>query len=84
MIVVTGEIDLGTADQFRLDVLGADLAGRRAVFDLAGVTFMDSSGLAVLLEASTRAAATVLHEPSPIVRRIIEATGVAASFTVRP
>jgi anti-sigma B factor antagonist len=81
---VSGEIDLGTADQFRLDVLGADLTGRRVVFELAGVTFMDSSGLAVLLEASGRAAETVLHEPSPIVRRIIEATGVEASFIVRP
>ena len=54
------------------------------MFDLTDVTFMDSSGLAVLLEARGRAADVALHDPSPIVRRIVEASGVAASFTIEP
>jgi hypothetical protein len=37
----------------------------------------------VLLEASGRAASITLERPSPIVLRVIEATGLTASFTVR-
>ena len=48
---VAGEIDLATADRLRDAVDGELRAGRHVVLDLAGVEFMDSSGLNVILRA---------------------------------
>jgi anti-anti-sigma factor len=51
LLYLRGELDLGTVGQLR-SVLGA---GRRElVVDLSGLEFMDSTGLAVLLEAHAR------------------------------
>jgi anti-anti-sigma factor len=50
VVVVVGEIDLATAPILREHLAGAMLAGvPRAVLDLAGVTFLDSSGLSVVI-----------------------------------
>ena len=78
-VVVTGEIDLDTAPTLR-DELLLHLRPRAAVrLDLGNVTFMDSSGLHVLLD-STRRAAEVgaelrLVRVSARVQRLIELTG---------
>ncbi len=52
LVRVTGELDLGTAGQlasFLAEVLRVGSA--RLVLDVAGVTFMDCTGLGVLLRA---------------------------------
>jgi anti-anti-sigma factor len=81
---VTGEIDLGTADVFREQVRAVALTGRHVVLDMGGVTFMDSSGLAVLVEATSDAGSLTLREPTAIVRRVLEATGLTPLFRVDP
>jgi len=52
--------------------------------DVAGITFIDSSGLRVLLELAERMAAVggrvALRNPSGIVSRIIEITGLESTF----
>jgi anti-anti-sigma factor len=83
-ITVVGEVDLATVGEFREQVGPASLADRTVVFHLGDVSFMDSSGLAVLLEVAQSAASVVLDAPSPIVRRLVEATGVGTRFEVRP
>jgi anti-anti-sigma factor len=57
IVAVDGDVDLATVPQLRTALLGAAAAGdgRPLVIDLTAVTFMDSSGLAVLL-ATTQAA----------------------------
>jgi stage II sporulation protein AA (anti-sigma F factor antagonist) len=56
VFTVEGELDLDTAPAFRERLLaGVDRERVRvAVIDLAGCTFIDSSGLAVIIEAGHR------------------------------
>lgn len=71
---VAGEIELSTQDAFVEAVTDA-LRATRAL-DLAGVTFMDSTGLKVLLEAASGTDGTplVIRNPSQAVRRLMEIT----------
>lgn len=52
---VTGELDLATAPQLEQTLQQADLRAPRIVLDLRQLTFMDSSGVHVIVEASRRA-----------------------------
>ena len=78
-VVVTGEVDLDTAPTVRDEVLRHLHGGVSVYLDLGDVTFMDSSGLHVLL-ATTRRASLVgaelrLVRVSARVQRLIELTG---------
>jgi anti-anti-sigma factor len=82
-IVVGGEIDLATGPALR-DALAEQMGhGQAVVLDLSGVTFIDSSGLAVLIEAVTAAKVDgwslgVVSNLPPAVRRLLELTGLEA------
>ena len=93
-VAVTGEIDLSSCDVLRVrlyNVLSTLLPSRIEV-DLAGVTFLDCSGLTVLVVLGQAAARTGcclrITNPQPIVRRVLELTGVlgvlTAGFDQRP
>jgi anti-anti-sigma factor len=77
-IRVAGEIDYETSGSLRaaVEAAYAAAAGRSMVFDLGEVGFMDSSGLAVLIEAENRGAAVRVREASPAVALTIRATGL--------
>jgi stage II sporulation protein AA (anti-sigma F factor antagonist) len=85
VVVVRGEIDLRSAEPF-WHAIDAVLAGspRRLVVHLGETTFMDSSGLQVLLRAHTALGrlpeATVLRAPAAGVRRVLELAGIADLF----
>ena len=86
-IAVAGEIDLATTEQLQanlLDVISTGLAHRIEV-DLDGVTFMDCSGLSVFVVARGAAARAgcrlQITKPQPIVRRVLEMTGLLAILT---
>lgn len=87
VVVVRGEIDIATADQFRCAVELASRQGRRIEVDLRHTTFMDAAGLAVLLRAYRRLGraheAIVIHDPPPLILTLFEITGVAALFDIR-
>ncbi|MGB0113497.1 MAG: STAS domain-containing protein [Ilumatobacteraceae bacterium] len=85
-IVVSGEIDA-----HGIDTLSAALAGGAADVDtvrvdLSGVTFMDSSGLRVLVEANQRVDSggpkLVLRAPSRQILRLLELAGLTDSFEI--
>jgi anti-sigma B factor antagonist len=77
IITLTGEIDVSNVDSLRATIEPAvETAPERVVFDLTDLEFMDSSGVALLLHAATRAGTVHLRRPSIIVRRIIEITGL--------
>jgi anti-anti-sigma factor len=78
IITLTGEIDVSNVDSLRATIEPAvETAPERVVFDLTALDFMDSSGIALLLQAATRAGSVHLRQPSAIVRRIIEITGLS-------
>jgi ABC-type transporter Mla MlaB component len=61
-------------------------ADERLVVDLTGTTFIDSSGLAVLVRAhhrlGRRPGAVVVHASDPDVRRVFRLSGVDSLITV--
>jgi anti-anti-sigma factor len=81
--VVGGEIDFGNAAslQRRISTACAERAAEALVLDLAGVEFMDSSGLRAVLQlqrelAGPRRGGLVLLDPTPQVRGILSLTGL--------
>ena len=84
-----GEIDLATAPQLR-DVLMAELdrAPETLVLDMGGVTFIDSTGLSVLIAARKEGLAgsipVVLRAPSRRVRMVLEVSGLDKVLIVVP
>jgi anti-sigma B factor antagonist len=77
VVAFRGELDLSVAKRARDAVNGAiATAPTRLVYDLGALTFMDSSGLAILLESAERVAVEV-RCASAIVARLLETTGVA-------
>jgi anti-anti-sigma factor len=85
VISVAGELDSSNADTLG-DAVAALVADRRErlVFDLAGLRFMDSAGIAVLIVAAADVEVIELRNLSPIVRRVVEATGLTTIFQVQP
>jgi anti-anti-sigma factor len=87
-VTLVGEIDLSTSTQLNreLDVLldGTPVSGRLRI-DLAGVTFMDTTGVAVLLKARRRALELgcrfVVSSTSPAIARLFDITGLAGLLT---
>ncbi|MGW6570132.1 STAS domain-containing protein [Streptomyces sp. NPDC054975] len=81
VLSVGGELDMETATMLHHHLANQFLHGRRhLVLDLSGLSFMDSSGLNVLIRAArdAREAQGDLHlvAPTPAVRRILEITGL--------
>lgn len=77
MIALIGEIDLSNADEVRLMIEPTvSHARERIVFDLGALEFLDSSGIALLSWAAAQTDAVQLRQPSSIVRRVIEVTGL--------
>ncbi|HEV7203803.1 MAG TPA: STAS domain-containing protein [Jatrophihabitans sp.] len=83
-LIVVGEIDIATAATLRRAL--AELLRKspgRLILDLGGVDFIDSSGLAVLLEAASGVEHIELVRPSLAVRRVIELSGLASVLPFR-
>jgi anti-anti-sigma factor len=84
---IHGELDIGTAEQLRRGAGPYLDAGRRLLLDLSGVTFCDSTGLAVLVGFHKRLAASggrlELSSPVPRVRQLLAITGLDRVFTIR-
>lgn len=84
VVRVSGELDMATAGVLRDAIEKARRGHRRLVLDLAATTFIDSSGLAVILDARRTAGvhALVVRSPQPCVLRVFEVSGIAQLITV--
>jgi anti-sigma B factor antagonist len=82
VIRVSGELDSSTAERLRAPLDAARADGVTTVVDLAGVTFMDSAGLRVLLRAARDSGVDewpwFIVRPSAAVLRLLALTGAAA------
>ncbi|HEY2074228.1 MAG TPA: STAS domain-containing protein [Gaiellaceae bacterium] len=87
VVHLVGELDLYNAHQVREALLACcDEEPGRLVVDLAGVEFIDSTALGVLVEARTRMAdrqAFVLAAPGAETQRALEVSGLDKHFVLR-
>lgn len=86
VLVLAGELDVGGATILRESVVRAlEGSPSRVVFDVAELTFIDSSGLGVLASTVRRlspAGQIVVKAPSPNVRKVLELTGLNTLLVV--
>jgi anti-anti-sigma factor len=85
---VSGDLDLASADQLLTTATTAAGSGTSLAMDLSGVTFIDSTGLGVLIKVKNslvaRGGDLELTATSLQVDRVMTLTGLADVFGVRP
>jgi anti-anti-sigma factor len=85
VVVLSGELDSSNAASLQERVASLPPPPVRSlIFDLTGLRFMDSAGIAVLIGAAARASSVSLRNPSPIIRRVLETTGLSTVFSIEP
>lgn len=78
---LVGDVDLSSLPLFTGPVTLMLAASPTEVsFELGGVRFIDSSGIAVLLQVADAVPVISLRDPSPAVRRIVELSGLATAL----
>jgi anti-anti-sigma factor len=86
LVRAAGEIDMSTVDVLRRELDAAREEAAAALLDLSGVTFIDSSGLHLLLDASHDSAVSdwgfFVVRPSEVVERLLQVSGTADWITV--
>ena len=81
VINLSGELDLATVDVVKRELERVEATDVQSIIlDLSGLTFMDSTGIRLLLSAEARSRAdsnrlTLLRGP-PAIQRVLEVTGV--------
>jgi len=78
IMILSGELDSSNAGSLE-SAAAVITAGRPEllIFDLSGLRFIDSAGIAVLIGVAGKVNAVRLRHPSPIVRRVVEITGLS-------
>ena len=87
VVIASGEIDLATSPQLRNALLEPDASSSSVVLDLREVTFIDSSGLGVIVGQQKRAQErgeqfAVAVGGAAAVRRILELSGLVKVLDV--
>jgi anti-anti-sigma factor len=83
VVALSGELDSSNAATLKERV--ASIPPRPAaplIFDLSGLRFMDSAGIAVLIGATANASSVSLRNPSPTIRRVLQATGLSNVLSI--
>ncbi len=87
-VLVVGEVDVSNADELRaaLDAALPETTGE-LVADLSQTTYIDSTGIGVLVGAAHRAAEAgkklVVAQPQKNVARVLELLGVAGDLNIQ-
>jgi anti-anti-sigma factor len=85
MVTVTGDLDMSNAEELKATVASIAAGNPDAlVFDFSGLRFMDSAGIAVLVDAANQVPDVRLRDPSAAVRRVVEITGLTAIIAMEP
>jgi anti-sigma B factor antagonist len=80
-ISLSGELDLATAGRLQRELERVEASDARSILlDLSGLTFMDSTGVRLMLNTYARSRADsdrlTMLRGSPAVQRVLELTGV--------
>lgn len=86
IVHVIGDLDCYTAPKLRAVLLELADGPRRVIVDIGGSSFIDSTGLGVLVAGLKRlrqqGGDMVLRGPNPIIVRLFEITGVTKLFEI--
>jgi anti-sigma B factor antagonist len=78
VIHLSGDLDMTNVKQVRAAIeaaLGSDSGS--LILDASGVTYLDSSGIALMGQAAQLAEDVQVRNPSRMVRRLLELTGLS-------
>ncbi len=81
-VLVTGEVDMSTADTM-FEVATPD-GVKAATLDLRAVTFFDSAAIHALVRLNERYPGAFEVIPSPQVRRVLDISGLSGQPWLRP
>ncbi len=85
LVQLTGELDLGSIDAVDATVATALAGGPdHLVIDAAGLTFADSSAIALWLRWAGTVSRLELRDPSPLLRRVVTRMGLSEKLGVTP
>lgn len=87
VVSLSGEVDIAARDRVRQFVeLEVEACPGTLVLDMAAVTFVDSTGLSMLIEAhrdvTARGGTVILRAPSEQFRDLLQVTGVDKLVTI--
>jgi anti-anti-sigma factor len=83
LVRLAGELDLSTAETVRsaiAPILAAEPV--RLAFDLSGLKFMDSTGIAIMVHAANQVPEVEVRRPSRAIRQVIAITGLTDRFEI--
>ena len=90
LVSVRGELDTYTAPRLRerLDAVIEQNGHSALRLELSGMSFVDSSGLAVFVDAlkkmRQRGGTLSLHSPTPATSKVLEISGLDRIFEIEP
>jgi len=85
VIRLAGELDLASVEATKAGIEQyLATTPLQVTFDLEELTFMDSSGIALLVQISNDVGEVSLIHVTPIVHRVLEATGLLEHFGLTP
>lgn len=85
VVSLSGELDISNAEAVSVAIEAViDDQAKRVIFELGALTFMDSTGIALLLKICNRVGSIEVRSPTSTVRRVIEVTGLADTFGLVP
>lgn len=86
VLTVRGEADIESAPELRSALAEAASKAQLIVLDLAGLEFIDSSGISVLIQAQSKATeedrGLVLRNVPEQTARVFDVAGLASRFTI--
>jgi anti-sigma B factor antagonist len=84
-LALRGELDSANVELLREQVDALLARGpSRIVFDVTELRFMDSAGIAVLVTTAAAVGEVAVRNPSPILRRVLAATGLTDLLRLEP
>lgn len=84
IVTLSGELDSSNVAQLEAQVASITAEpSRPLVFDLSGLRFIDSAGIAVLIGAARKTSVS-LRNPSPVIRRVLAITGLSDVLAIEP
>jgi anti-sigma B factor antagonist len=87
VVTLCGELDVASSPGLSDELAGIIEAGTTdLVIDLAKLAFIDSTGLSAILRATSKLEKghLVLREPNPMVRQVLEITGLTRTVRIEP